>query len=202
MGANGQCPSGPNEGSPCSTNSDCPESICPAPCTGGICVTQQNDGCPATCLINECVPADTTQVFDIALSVPFGDTATSVTFFVDYPDGQVSLPGVGLNALTRSRIFTGTCDSPGQEPCARNTDCPEGDSCQRPGGNLIAIDFDYAVRVVVDRQPIQPGPVFAIEFDDCTGAPPVTAASFSCIIQGCSGTFGLIDGCECSVEPR
>ena len=203
IGASGQCPSGTNAGNSCSANEDCPESFCPADCDDGICVTGENDECPAECLIDECEPAETIQAFGVVLTVPFGETATSVTFFVNYPEGQVSIPGVGLNPQTRSRIFTGTCDSEGQEFCETTSQCPEGFTCDRPSGTLIASDFDHAIRIVVDRSaPIEPGPVLALLFDDCSGAEPPSPTSFSCSIQGCSGPFGIIDGCECSIEER
>jgi hypothetical protein len=190
-------------GNSCAANEDCPESFCPVDCDDGICVTEENDECPADCMIDECVPAETMQPFDVVFTVPFGDMATSVTFFVNYPEGQVSIPGVGLNPQTRSRVFTGTCDTEGQEFCETNAQCPEGSTCDRPSGTTIASDFNHAIRVVVDRTAgIGSGPVFVLLFDDCTGADPPGAASFSCTIQGCSGPFGLIDGCDCSIEER
>lgn len=205
IGTSERCPAGLNMGNACSANEQCPESFCPMSCGDGICVTEENDECPADCIIDSCEPSETTQDFSIVFSLPqVGEMARSVTFFVNYPEGQVSIPGVGLNPTTNDRVLTGTCESEEQEPCKPLVvDCPGGATCNTISGTVLALDFDHAIRVVVNASaPIESGPVLVLRFDGCTGAEPASAARFSCLVQGCAGPFGTIDGCECTIEER
>lgn len=199
-----RCIGGTAQGQPCGSAVDCPNGgVCPVGCTDGSCVLGQNDECPAGCVIEACTPAVSTRPFRVDLSVPDVEAATSVTFFVDYPEASVVLPGSGIAPSVRQRLFFGTCDTAGGEFCERNADCPASADCIRPSVSVIANDFDHAIRVVVTATAGVPEePSFFIEFDDCSGATPPPIANFGCVIQGCAGEFGLIDGCECSVvEP-
>jgi hypothetical protein len=67
---------------------------------------------------------------------------------------------------------------------------------------LAANDRDYVLRVVVTRgDGLSPGHLFTVDFDPCDGAAPVTAADFSCFVEGCASVFGRVDGCTCTVAP-
>jgi hypothetical protein len=193
------CVGGDNDGQACTQDGDCPLGFCEFVCTGGTCVPQDDDDCPADCAIEPCDAADTMQLVEVTFSAP--RPATSATFFVNYPDGTVSLPGSGIGGAISRRVLPGRCETTGMEFCNVAGDCPGNARCNRPALTVIPNDLDHAVRVVVQgTTPVPQGTAFAILFDDCGGATPPAIDDFRCTIQGCADEFGLIDGCECGVD--
>jgi hypothetical protein len=194
-----RCVGGDNDGQPCTSDDACPVGFCEAVCTGGTCVPQDDDDCPANCMIEPCNPADTMRLIEITFSAP--SDATSATFFVNYPDGTVSIPGSGIGGAISRRILPGRCETTEMEFCGVAGDCPGNARCNRPALTVIPNDLDHALRIVLQgTTPVPQGPAFAILFDDCTGATPPTADDFRCTVQGCADEFGLIEGCTCGVS--
>lgn len=114
--------------------------------------------------------------YDVNFEAPFGDTPTSVTVLVANRSDVLMIPGSGIGAAVVQRI--------GSRPS---------------GSSLIANDLDYGVRVVLNRTAgLSDGRIFTIRFDVCQEQ-TATDADVACTVEGCSGSFGLIEGCTCSV---
>ena len=72
-----------------------------------------------------------------------------------------------------------------------------------PNAIITVNDLDTALRVVITRaSQIQPGLLFTIEFDDCTGARPPTSADFACVVEGAASSFGPVSGVTCTVAAQ
>ena len=132
-----------------------------------------------TSTIASCTPiAGTARTFTISFTPPGVDVA-GVTVLVDYPEGQVSIPGSG-NALSVKQsilnVPSGAFSSPN--------------------------DLDFALREgVASTTALTPGPIFTIKFQDCQGATPPTPADFTCTVENASDPFGNnVDGVTCDVS--
>jgi len=139
------------------------------------------DACPSDCVIRTCEPSGGRRAVTVNFAAPFGSVATSVTFRLNYPDGEVGLPGSGTEASVRQRL-TGT-----------------------PPNAVVSVnDLDYALRGVITVSGRLPNTLGTVSFDECLAASPPPANAFSCVIEGCATSFGDLDGCTCSlaVEER
>jgi len=129
--------------------------------------TLNGDGCPAGCVINPCAPTATKQLVTVTMTRTVPPAATSlgaISVLLDYPDGTVSLPGIGGDTTVRQRVS--------------NT----------PTGRQVTVnDLDYALRTGT----IANGTVFKVNFDVCSGAGTITAAMFTCTIESASTTGGI-----------
>jgi hypothetical protein len=135
------------------------------------------DSCATDCQVLPCSDSGADAMFEIHLSVPFGEQATSVTSLVGYKSNVVSIPGSGLVASVQQRI-----------------------TMRPPGTSTFGNDLDYALRVVQTNNGGLDGKIYALTFDRCQQSPtPPTEADFACSVEGCSGAFGLISGCTCAV---
>jgi hypothetical protein len=135
------------------------------------------DNCAPDCQILTCTDSGLDAMFEIHLSIPLGDQATSVTTLVGYQSDAVSIPGTGLVASVQQRI-----------------------TMRPPGTSTFGNDLDYALRVVQTNNGGLEGKLYALTFDRCQQSPtPPTAVDFGCTVEGCSGPFGLINGCTCTV---
>jgi hypothetical protein len=133
--------------------------------------------CPTDCQVLPCTDSGTDAMFEIHLSLPFGEEATSVTTLVGYRSDVVSIPGTGLVGSVQQRI-----------------------TMRPPGTSTFGNDLDYALRVVQTNNGGLDGKIYALTFDRCTQSPtPPAEADFGCTVEGCSGAFGLINGCTCAV---
>jgi hypothetical protein len=171
------CVGGENDGQSCESDGDCPgAAYCEFSCPGATCVAADDGSCPATCVIQSCDPATTRRTAAVTFAAP--EDVTSVSFFVRYADGQVSLPGSGIVPSVQQRILM-----------------------RQPGVSYIGNDLDFAVRVVVTATGgLTQQPAFTLSFDDCSGAEPPLASQFRCTVEACANEFGLIEGCECSID--
>ncbi len=163
--------------------------------------TEDGDSCPSDCQILPCDPAGTTRAVIVSFAAPAGEVATSATLRVGYPDGTVGIPGSGLEASVRGRVFLGTCESTPTQLCERSQDCPGGETCVRARASVNVNDLDYALRVVYNlNEGIPDDRLFAVDFDDCADALPPESEAFSCTVEGCAGAFGTVEGCTCTAE--
>ena len=192
-----------NNGMPCSQDSDC----CGTPGVGCFCSTDNIVGCDANCTLPACgngnvSGAETcddgnTDNFDNcpsdcivdSCSNPSGDYTVSVHFtgseavagitvFLDYPEGQVIIPGSGADASVQSAI----------------TDLPGFAFGQ-------ANDLDHAlIEAVADTAAFPSGLLFNVHFESCNGATP-PANAFSCTVTSAGDeTLAPISGVTCSVS--
>jgi len=136
------------------------------------------ESCPADCTVQPCLAAVPLRTVEVQLTVPTGQMASGVTVVIGYRGAVVSLPGMGVSSAVGGRVKN------------------------KPANSIAAVnDLDYALRVVLSRSAaFVPGRLFTVDFDSCEGAPPPQGEDFGCSVEGCSNTFGDIDGCLCTVS--
>ena len=166
----------------CSTTCQLTPSVCGNGCIspGETCDdgnTANGDSCPSNCVINGCTNSGTQQQVTISLkrtTPPSPSSLTAFNLFLDYPDGQVSIPGSGGDANVASRV---TFLLP-----------PSGRSVQRN-------DLDYGINLgVLGTSNMLPNTnttaVFHINFDLCTPATVPTPAQLPCTMVAATGASG------------
>jgi hypothetical protein len=146
---------------------------------GGMDPGESCGTCPADCRVVPCPESGEKVAFDVLLSVPFDESATSVTTLVGYDGNLLRFPGNGLTPEAQKRVQN------------------------RPkGASTYASALGAAVRVVQTKNDgLANGGIYSVVLDRCKDARNTTAADLTCTVEGCAGKFGLIDGCSCSVEP-
>jgi len=170
-----------NDGSTCSPNCKLPG------CGNGLVElgetcddgnTDDGDSCPASCVIEAC-EAQPGSDFTVDVTFAGSDEVAALTVYIDYPEGQVSLPGSGGSV-------------------------PDGIITDLPGFAFSQVnDLDYAVREsVVDSFAYPQGLVFRIHFETCAGAPAPTAGDFACTVEVAGNASSEeIQGVTCAVAP-
>jgi cysteine-rich repeat protein len=138
--------------------------------------TADGDACPATCVIEAC---DAQSGTDFTVDVEFSGSSdvAGITVFLDYPEGQVSIPSSG-----------------DQIPSGIITDTP-GFAFSQPN------DLDYALReVLVDTFAFPEGLLFRLHFETCAGQAAPTAGDFTCTVEAAGDVdSNPIEGVTCSV---
>lgn len=117
----------------------------------------------------------------VALVPPAGIGLAGVKVRLDYPEGEVAVPGRGDDVDVKARL--------------------DG----VPGGVLAQPnDEDDAVIVaLVATSPLPEGPIFTIAFDACRGAATAGAGRFACAVEQASDEQGrLVSGAACRVTIR
>ena len=194
------CTGGTNANNPCTSNADCPPSGtgfcatrnivgCDANCTLPSCGnnnvsgtetcddgnTDEMDSCPNDCTVDSCDNPGS----DYTVSVNFAgsEAVAGITVFLDYPEGQVIIPGSG--AAVPGGIIT---DLPGFALGQTN-------------------DLDHAlIEALADTAAFPSGLLFNVHFQSCNGATP-TAGEFSCTVTAAGDeTLTPIPGVTCSVS--
>jgi cysteine-rich repeat protein len=138
------------------------------------------DGCPSDCVIDACTPnsgSDVPWTVTYASAKPVG----SLTVFVDFPEGKLSIPGTGGG--TPPGIFE--FDSFGVS--AVTNDVEHGFNA-----NLTSIASPV--------QNIGADPLI-VHFETCAAAPAAVTADFTCTVLGASDLTGKpLGGVTCSVH--
>jgi hypothetical protein len=69
-------------------------------------------------------------------------------------------------------------------------------------GLATFVDFDYILRGVISGgQAFQTTRVFTVNFDNCDGAPAVTAEDFECtVLEAVNQSFQNVPGVTCAVS--
>jgi hypothetical protein len=95
-----------------------------------------------------------------------------LTLLVDYPEARVTIPGSGNATSVRQTIIN-----------------------VQSGALSQPFDLDYALReqIAGTAHPLTPGQLFTINFLDCQGATPPTAADFTCTVEVATDPLGLPD---------
>jgi len=139
--------------------------------------TVDGDSCPHNCVIQSCTPTASTRTFTVSFSG--GTNVAAVQVLLDYPEGQISVPGSGNDSNVTGSI-----------------------SNTPPGALLVSNDLDYAlIQSVTSLSALTPGPIFRVTFQDCQGATAPTPADFTCTVTQASDTsFTDITGVTCSVS--
>jgi len=128
-----------------------------------------------------CNPATTHRPFSVSFTVPDSSVIVQgLTLLIDYPEGQVTIPGSGNATTVRQTIIN-----------------------VQSGALSQPFDLDYALReqIAGTANPLTPGRLFTINFLDCQGANPPTAADFTCTVEVATDPLGLPDqGVTCAVS--
>jgi len=133
-----------------------------------------------TIVIAPCTPiAGSARTFSFSFAAPGGLAVAGITVFVDYPEGQVVIPGSGGATSVKQSI----------------TNLPQG-AFSAPN------DLDYALREsVASSSALPPGRIFTVQFQDCEGATPPTPADFTCTVESASDPDGnSVPDVICSVS--
>lgn len=181
------CPMAPDLASPTPTNTVPAPTTTPTPvaiCGDGLISGAETcESCPQDCVTGPCALASPppTIRFRVDWAPPFGVSASSIAARVAYRGNLVGMPGP-----------TGPVARP-SPPANRITGFPTG-------AIVNVNDQDAFIDVSVTRSgSINPGRLFNIDFDRCTGAATPTVDDFACTIIGCASSSGDVPMCECEV---
>ena len=133
------------------------------------------DFCPSDCRVEFCEATATEIVATIELNTP--DVA-ALTVFVDYPEGRLTLQGVGGD------IPPGILTGPGS-------------------ATTQGFDFDHALRVVAfDVFNFGTTTLVTLTFNGCQGLSPPQSQDFTCRLEGnaTDEAFTVVPGVTCSVS--
>jgi hypothetical protein len=134
-----------------------------------------------TSTIASCNAATTHRPFSVSFAVADSSVIVQgLTLLVDYPEGQVTIPGSGNATSVRQSIIN-----------------------VQSGALSQPFDLDYALReqIAGTANPLTPGRLFTMNFLDCLGATPPTAADFTCTVEVATDPLGLQDqGVTCTVS--
>ena len=142
-----------------------------------------NDSCPADCRIAACTPLTTTQRFvSVRFAPPEGGLVAGMTVLLDYPEGNVDLPGNG-------------------------TTLPSGTISGVPTGAFVSVNdlnfggLGHAARITVGAgSALPPGQFVRLRFQDCQGAAVPPASAFPCTMLSASDPFlNPVNGVQCLV---
>ena len=137
------------------------------------------DGCSSTCVINPCAPPFGTVTAVVNFTAP--QDIAGATIYIDYPDGQVRIPGTGNQAAVQNRIFLST------------------------GDFFNPNDLDYVVQIVQfdsGGSAFTGSELMQIEFDTCDGA-SISSSDFTCrVLDAASAGASPVSvaGVTCSVQ--
>ncbi len=138
--------------------------------------TSNFDNCPSDCIIDGCSP-DFGSDRTIDVEVTSGDLVAGLTVFIDYPEGDVRIPGSG------GGIPAGTVDN-------------------APFGAFVAAnDLDHALRVAVaNASAIADGLLFNVHFQDCLPLSVPAPGDFTCTVEAASDASSApLPGVTCAV---
>jgi len=149
--------------------------VAPETCDDGN--TADTDSCPGDCIVDACAP-DSGSDRTVTVNFAGSEAVAGITVFVDYPEGQVSIPGSG--ASVPAGIIDGL---PGFAFGQTN-------------------DLDHAlIQAVVDATAFPSGQLFQIHFEDCLSATPPVAGDFTCTVQAAGDeNLAPVPGVTCSVS--
>lgn len=122
---------------------------------------EQFDSCPSDCSIDACTPTANPRPVTAVIS---DMTAAVATIEIDYPEGKVSLPGLGF----------------------------EADVTNLTAGLLDVLDFEHAIRLLAsDAVSFGQTQIATLNFVDCQGATPPVVGDFTCTVKDAAGPGGV-----------
>lgn len=136
------------------------------------------DTCSKDCEPTKCTPHNR-YTFQVRVLPPLGAEPIAATLHVSYRTDRLSIPGTGQDKEVLARIDFG------------------------PDPGITAVnDQDYSLRLVRSQGKGLTNPYVSIQFDGCVDAPAAPSADdIVCVVEGCAGAGGVIEGCTCVVIP-
>ncbi len=132
--------------------------------------------CEIDAVVAVCAPQGATQTFAVNFTGAIGTIPTSATMLIGYRSELLAIPGSGASRDVRLRV-----------------------RAESSPFIFTPNDLDYALRAIVIRTtPMEDGRQLTIEFDTCA-SDSATSGDLACVIEGCSGAGGSIEGCSCAV---
>jgi hypothetical protein len=136
------------------------------------------ESCPRDCKAALCTTGTERRSYLVDLSVPPARFPNAVILRIGYRTSVLSLPGRGKGESIRARVH------------------PEVQAMV-----FSAEDLDHAVRVVLAKGgELEGRTLVRVEFDRCKSTPDPTPRDLSCLVEGCAGGAGPIDGCTCALR--
>ncbi len=132
--------------------------------------------CPQDCAPHACTPSKRPHRVRVELTPLTGHDVSTAMLRVSYRNATLSLPGQGTEPSVRERV-KGAID----------------------GASLTVNDLGYALRLVVSKVSLAPGPVADVTFDVCQGAAAPTADDVACTVEASAGIGGPVSGASCQV---
>jgi cysteine-rich repeat protein len=131
--------------------------------------TANIDGCPSDCFIDACTPTSNPRPVTLTVSTP---NIGAVILELDYPEGKVSLPGLGFEADVTPLI----------------------------AGIVTPLDFEHAIRLsATDSPDFGQTQVATLNFVDCQGAVAPAVGDFTCATRDAVDGSGTPISATCSV---
>jgi len=130
--------------------------------------TENFDSCPSDCVVDACTPTASPRSATLVIAGPNHLDVASVIVELDYPEGQIDLPGTGFApASIQDLTFADSFDS---------------------------VDFDHALRVVsASAGAFGQAQIANLDFVDCSGAVVPVPGDFTCTVQQAFGAGGTTD---------
>jgi cysteine-rich repeat protein len=123
--------------------------------------TENFDSCPSDCTIDACTPTANPQPVTVVINDP---TVAGIAINLDYPEGKVTLPGLGF----------------------------EADVTNLTAGLLDPLDYEHAIRIgLSDAGSFGQTQLVTLNFDDCQGAVPPVVDDFQCNVIEAFGPGGM-----------
>jgi cysteine-rich repeat protein len=141
-----------------------------------------NDNCPANCVVAACTPLTaTTRQVTVAFAAPPGVDVAALTLLMNYPEQKVFMPPAGAQTQIGAANFVPLY--------------PASDVLIR------GADLTHAVRgLVADSTPVPSGPIFRLIFQDCQGAAAPLPGEFNCrILDASDPSTNPVSGVLCGV---
>ena len=139
--------------------------------------TVNTDGCPSDCIVDACSPDSGTDKRWV-LSYTSAKPVASLSVFIDYPEGKVSLPGSGGSTPPALLEFDQFSNSLGSN------------------------DYDHGIAVnltSLSASDLGPDPL-AIHFEDCQVAGDPAAAEFVCtVLDAADPASKALKGVTCAL---
>lgn len=171
----------------------------PDPCGDGLVTVADCDACPSlgppsseTCASCLCRIDTAVDCVEDCIPLACSPSASMDTVRVDF------IPNPALQATTVTVLLTYRTDI---DSLPVGFGVRPRISVPPPDPFLLTTNgLGYGVRVIVARnEGLRAGSLFTAQLDRCEGAVPPTSSDYDCIVEGCSGAGGRIDGCDCSI---
>ncbi len=134
--------------------------------------------CDQDCTGTACTAGAATAAFTLFLETPPAREATTLTLLLGYRNTALLIPGAGgLNPMVRGSVRLASSSA-----------------------SFQANDREYGMRLTISDNSELSDEVATVTFAVCSDAGAPSEMDVSCIVEGCAGSGGQIDGCLCAIS--